>query len=80
MQILSDIHHLSYLLIKKHHKVVILIPPKLYRVISQDFVDRTATNLYDAFLQCVFANHHRKATYSIVCQQESSVHPLLQIL
>ena len=67
MQILSDIHHLSYLLIKKKPEVVILIPPKLYRVISQDFVDRTATNLYDAFLQHVVANHHRKATYSIVC-------------
>ena len=67
MQILSDIHHLCYLLIKKNPEVVVLIPPKLERVISQDFVDRTATNLYDAFPQCVFANHYRKATYSIVC-------------
>ena len=77
MQILSDIHHLCYLLIKKNPEVVILIPPKLERVISQDFVDRTATNLYNAFLQHVFAKHSRKATYSIVCQQESSVHALL---
>ena len=66
MQILLDIHHLSYLLIK-NPEVVVLIPTKLYKIISQDFVDRTATNLYDAFLQCVVANHHRKATYSIVC-------------
>ena len=49
MQILSDRSQLSYLLIKKP-KVVILIPPKLHRVISQDFVDRAATNLYDAYL------------------------------
>ena len=58
MQILSDMRHLSYLLIK-NPEVVILIPPKLYRVISQGFVDRTATNLYDAYLQHVVANHHR---------------------
>ena len=54
MQILSDIHHLSYLLIKKNPEVVVLIPPKLEIVISQDFVDRTATNQYDAFLQHVY--------------------------
>ena len=40
----------------------------------------TATNLYDARPQCVFENHCGMATYGIVCQQESSVHALLQIL
>ena len=47
-QISSDRHHLCHLPIKKP-KVVILIPPKLDRVISQDFVHSAATNLYIAF-------------------------------
>ena len=33
----------------KKPEVVILIPPKLDRVISQDFVHSAATNLYVAF-------------------------------
>ena len=36
-------------------------------VISQDFVERTTTNLYGAIPQCVFENHCGKAPYSIVC-------------
>ena len=56
-QILLDRHHLCHLLIKKP-KVVILIPPKLDRVISQDFVDSRATNLYVAYMECVVANCH----------------------
>ena len=31
---------------------------KLDRVISQDFVDSTATNLYVAYMECGVANCH----------------------
>ena len=47
-QILLDRCHLCHLPIKKP-KVVILIPSKLDRVISQDFVHSAVTNLYAAF-------------------------------
>ena len=72
---------LCHLPIKKKLKVV--IPPFMFllmkkllsscsdaskiTVISQDFVERTTTNLYGAILQCVFENHCGKASYSIVC-------------
>ena len=51
-----DMTYVIYWLIKP--KVVILIPPKLDRVISQDFVDSRATNLYVAYMGHVVANHH----------------------
>ena len=77
-QIISDRHHLCHLPIKKL-ELVILIPPKLDRVISQDFVHSAATNLYVAYIWHVLANHQRYAMESIVCCKESSVHPFLWI-
>ena len=50
---------------EKNLLVLLLMPPKLHSY-SQDFVERTTTNLYGAILQCVFENHCGKAPYSIV--------------
>ena len=46
--------------------------PDVYTVISQDFVDSIATNLYVGWNLRVFVNRQFHATYIIVCQKASS--------